>query len=71
MASIFLSAAQRSALFAGVLMPLAFTGVGRAAASPACTVQVAAGQSIQAAIDGARRAAPQSVSVRGSIGKTC
>lgn len=34
-------------------MPLVFTGMGRAAASPACTVQVAAGQSIQAAIDGA------------------
>src|SRR6201996_5768377 len=47
---ISVSAVHTSALFAGVLI---FTGVGRAAADPACTVQVAAGQSIQDAIDGA------------------
>jgi hypothetical protein len=38
---------------AAVLLGLLFTGVGRAAPNPACTVQVIAGQSIQVAIDGA------------------
>jgi hypothetical protein len=38
---------------AAILVSLVFTGVGRAAPNPACTVQVVAGQSIQAAIDGA------------------
>jgi len=42
-----------SALLAGVLIVLVFTGVGRAAPNPTCTVQVVAGQSIQNAIDGA------------------
>jgi hypothetical protein len=42
-----------SALFAGVLIVLVFTGIGRAAPDPACTVHVVAGQSIQDAIDGA------------------
>jgi hypothetical protein len=40
-------------LCAAVLVGLVFTGVGRAASNPTCTVQVVAGQSIQAAIDGA------------------
>jgi hypothetical protein len=38
-------------LFAAVLVGLVFTGVGRAAPNPTCTVQVVAGQSIQDAID--------------------
>jgi len=42
-----------SALFGGVLIVLVFTGIGRAAPDPACTVQVVAGHSIQDAIDGA------------------
>ena len=50
---ISVSAVHTSALFAGVLIVLVFTGIGRAAPDPACTVQVAAGQSIQDAIDGA------------------
>ena len=48
---IFVSAVHTSALFAGVLIVLVFTGIGRAAPDPACTVQVVAGQSIQDAID--------------------
>ena len=40
-----------SALFAGVLLAFVFTGVGRGSPNPTCTVQVVAGQSIQAAID--------------------
>lgn len=47
---IFVSAAQTPALFAGILIGLVFTGVGRAAPDPTC-VQVAAGESIQKAID--------------------
>jgi nitrous oxidase accessory protein NosD len=50
---ISVSAMHTSALFAGVLIVLVFTGIGRAAPDPACTVQVAAGQSIQNAIDSA------------------
>jgi hypothetical protein len=50
---IFVSAAETSALLAGVLIGLVFTGVGRGAPGPTCTVQVVAGQSIQTAIDGA------------------
>ena len=50
---ISVSAVHTSALFAGVLIVLVFTGIGRAAPDPACTVQVVAGQSIQDAIDGA------------------
>ena len=44
------SAAQTSAFF---LTAFVFTGIGRGAPDPACTVQVVAGQSIQDAIDGA------------------
>ena len=50
---IFVSAAQTSALFAGVLIAFVFTGVGRGAPNPTCSVQVVAGHSIQDAIDGA------------------
>ena len=50
---ISVSAVHTSALFAGVLIVLVFTGVGRAAPNPTCTVQVVAGHSIQNAIDGA------------------
>ena len=50
---ISVSAVHTSALFAGVLIVLVFTGIGRAAPNPTCTVQVLAGQSIQDAIDGA------------------
>ena len=50
---IFESATRVSALCAAVLVGFVFTGVGRAAPNPTCTVQVVAGQSIQAAIDGA------------------
>ena len=50
---ISVSAVHVSALFAGVLIVLVFTGVGLAAPNPTCTVQVLAGQSIQAAIDAA------------------
>ena len=49
---ISVSAVHTSALFAGVLIVLVFTGIGRAAPDPTCTVQVVAGQSIQNAIDG-------------------
>jgi parallel beta-helix repeat protein len=48
---IFVSGARASALCAAVLIGLVFTGVGRATPNPTCTVQVLAGQSIQAAID--------------------
>jgi hypothetical protein len=48
---IFESATRASAVCAAVLAGLVFTSVGRAAASPTCTVQVVAGQSIQDAID--------------------
>jgi nitrous oxidase accessory protein NosD len=50
---ISVSAVHTSALFAGVLIVLGFTGIGRAAPDPACTVHVVTGQSIQDAIDGA------------------
>jgi hypothetical protein len=50
---ISVSAMHTSALFAGVLIVLVFTGIGRAAPDPACTVQVVAGHSIQNAIDSA------------------
>ena len=50
---ISVSAVHMSALFAGVLIVLVFTGIGRAAPNPTCTVQVVAGQSIQDAIEGA------------------
>ncbi len=49
---IFESATRMSAVCAAVLAGLVFTGVGRAAPNPTCTVEVAAGQSIQNAIDG-------------------
>src|SRR4051812_23261534 len=47
------SATRASALCTAVLVGLVFTGVGRAAPNPTCTVQVVAPQSIQDAIDGA------------------
>jgi Right handed beta helix region len=48
------SATRASAISAAVLIGLVFTGVGRGAPDPTCTVQVVAGQStIQAAIDSA------------------
>ena len=50
---ISVSAVHTSALFAGVLVVLVFTGIARGAPDPACTVHVVAGQSIQDAIDGA------------------
>jgi hypothetical protein len=51
---IFVSAARASALCAAVLIGSVFTGVGRGAPDPTCTVQVVAGHStIQAAIDSA------------------
>ncbi len=50
---IFKSATRVPAVSAAVLAGLVFTGVGRAAPNPTCTVQVVAGQSIQDAIDGA------------------
>src|ERR1700750_2152427 len=50
---ISVSAVHTSALFAGVLIVFVFTRIGRAAPNPTCTVQVVAGQSIQAAIDAA------------------
>jgi hypothetical protein len=49
----FVSAVETSTLFAGLIIAFVFTGVGRGAPNPTCTVQVAAGQSIQDAIDGA------------------
>ena len=53
MLQIFESATRVSALCAAVLVTLVFTGVGRAAPNPTCTVQVVAPHSIQDAIDGA------------------
>ncbi|MGI8961371.1 MAG: right-handed parallel beta-helix repeat-containing protein [Bryobacteraceae bacterium] len=50
---IFVSAARASALCAAVLVGLVFTGVGRGAPDPACTVHVVAGESIQAKINDA------------------
>jgi Right handed beta helix region len=50
---IFESATRVSCLCAVVFAGLVFTGIGRAAPNPTCTVQAAAGQSIQDAIDGA------------------
>src|SRR5713101_8713196 len=47
------SGARASAPCVAFLIGLVFTGVGRADPNPACTIQVLAGQSIQAAIDGA------------------
>jgi parallel beta-helix repeat protein len=52
MLRIFELGARASALCAGVLIGLVFSGVGRATPNPTCTVEVLAGQSIQAAIDG-------------------
>src|ERR1700751_529953 len=49
----FVSAVQTSALTTGVIVAFVFTGAGRGAPNSTCTVQVAAGQPIQAAIDGA------------------
>ncbi len=49
----FISASRASALCAAVLIGLVFTGVGRSAPDPACTVHVAVGHSIQDAINGA------------------
>ncbi len=51
---IYVSAARVTTLCAAVLAGLVFTGVGRAAANPRCTVLVQAGQSIQSALDGAQ-----------------
>jgi nitrous oxidase accessory protein NosD len=50
---ILVSAARSYAPLAGVLSALIFTGVGRGATDPACTVQVTTGQSIQEAINSA------------------
>src|SRR4051794_34841753 len=50
---IFESATRVSAVCAAVFAGLVFTGVGRAASNPTCTVEVVAGQSIQDAINGA------------------
>jgi len=50
---IFESATRVPALCAAVLAGFVFTGVGRAAPNPTCTVQVVAPHSIQAAIDAA------------------
>jgi hypothetical protein len=49
----FKSATRMPTVCAAILAGLVFTGVGRAAPNPTCTVQVVAGQSIQDAIDGA------------------
>lgn len=49
----FESGTRVLAVCAAVFAGLVFTGVGRAAPNPACTVQVVVGQSIQAANDGA------------------
>src|SRR5437764_8365899 len=57
MFGIFESATRVSALCAAILVALVFTGVGRAAPNPTCTVEVVAGQSIQNAIDGAKTGA--------------
>jgi Right handed beta helix region len=53
MLRIRVSTAQTCALLPAVLITFVFAGVGRGAPNPACTVQVTAGHSIQAAIDGA------------------
>jgi nitrous oxidase accessory protein NosD len=50
---IFVSATRASAISAAVLIGLVFTGVGRGAPDPACTVEVTTGHSIQAAINSA------------------
>jgi parallel beta-helix repeat protein len=50
---IFVLGARACAVFAAVLIGLVFPGAGQAAPQPTCTVQVLAGQSIQAAIDAA------------------
>src|SRR3954453_10802214 len=50
---IFVSATRASALCAAVLIGFVCTEIGRAAPKPTCTVQVVAGESIQAAIDAA------------------
>jgi parallel beta-helix repeat protein len=50
---IFVLGARASALCAAVLIGLVFPGVGEAVPNATCTVQVLAGQSIQAAIDSA------------------
>jgi hypothetical protein len=50
---IFVPAGRTFAFVSGVLITFVFTGVGKGAPDPACTVNVKAGQSIQAAIDGA------------------
>src|SRR5215472_11229990 len=53
MLRIFVSEARASILYATVLIGLVFPGAGQADSKAGCTTQVAAGQSIQAAIDGA------------------
>jgi Periplasmic copper-binding protein (NosD) len=50
---IFVSATRASAVCAAVLIGLVFTGVGRGAPDPACTVEVTTGHSIQDAINNA------------------
>jgi hypothetical protein len=50
---IFGSVTRVSSVCAAVLAGFVFTGVGRAAPNPTCTVQVVARHSIQDAIDGA------------------
>ena len=50
---IFVSATRSRALCAAVLIGFVWTCVGRGAPDPACTVHVAAGQSIQGAINSA------------------
>jgi nitrous oxidase accessory protein NosD len=53
MLRIFVSATRASAISAAVLVGLVFTGVGRGAPDPACTVEVTTGHSIQDAINSA------------------
>jgi hypothetical protein len=50
---IFVTAARRYALVSGVLTAFFFTGVGRGAPDPACTVHVSPTESIQTKIDAA------------------
>jgi nitrous oxidase accessory protein NosD len=49
----FVSATRASAISAAVLIGLVFTGVGRGAPDPTCTVEVTTGHSIQDAINSA------------------
>jgi hypothetical protein len=53
MFNILVSATRASALCAALLIGFVFTGVGRGAPNPTCTIQVTPGHSIQAAINDA------------------